>query len=94
MFTVMSFSARKRQNLESGPALGERSDSWMDRPLEAGSRFGIDPNLWNRNWVDLSGGEGQRIMMAIGVALGAAEVLLLDGEFHFFPLLSLPPFHK
>lgn len=52
----------------------------MDRPLEVGSQFGIDPNLWNRNWAELSGGEGQRIMMAIGVALGAAEVLLLDGE--------------
>lgn len=58
----------------------------MDRPLEVGSRFGVDQNLWNRNWTDLSGGEGQRIMMAIGVALGTAEVLLLDGEF------SLPPY--
>jgi hypothetical protein len=46
-----------------------------------GSQFGIDPGLWDRNWVELSGGEGQRIMMAIGVALGTAEVLLLDGEF-------------
>jgi len=50
----------------------------MDRPLEVGSQFGIDPKLWSRNWADLSGGEGQRIMMAIGVALGTAEVLLLD----------------
>lgn len=73
----MSFSARKRQNREPGPA-GE----WMDRPLEVGSQFGVDPDLWDRNWTELSGGEGQRIMMAIGVALGAAEVLLLDGEFH------------
>ena len=59
----------------------------MDRSLEVGSRFGIDPSLWNRDWAELSGGEGQRIMMAIGVALGTAEVLLLDGEdypvFHF-----------
>jgi ABC-type dipeptide/oligopeptide/nickel transport system ATPase subunit len=64
----------------------------MDRPLEVGSQFGIDPNLWNRNWAELSGGEGQRIMMAIGVALGTAEVLLLDGESyspffcHFLPV--------
>lgn len=58
----------------------------MDRPLEVGSEFGIDPKLWNRNWAELSGGEGQRIMMAIGVALGTAEVLLLDGE---YPLFSL-----
>ena len=63
----------------------------MDRPLEVGSQFGIDPNLWNRNWAELSGGEGQRIMMAIGVALGTAEVLLLDGEGH--SLFSFSPSH-
>ena len=72
----------------------------MDRPLEVGSQFGIDPDLWNRNWAELSGGEGQRIMMATGVALGAAEVLLLDGEvtplpppllFFFSPPLSNSP---
>ena len=66
----------------------------MDRPLEVGSQFGIDPNLWNRNWAELSGGEGQRIMMAIGVALGAAEVLLLDGEVtppSLPTFFSLPP---
>ena len=65
-------------------------DAWMDRPLEVGSRFGIDPGLWDRNWSDLSGGEGQRIMMAIGVALGTAEVLLLDGEFPPFRFHPLP----
>ena len=63
----------------------------MDRPLEVGSQFGIDRNLWNRNWAELSGGEGQRIMMAIGVALGTAEVLLLDGEFFLsFHLCPVP----
>ena len=66
---------------------------WMDRPFEVGARFGIDQNLWTRNWAELSGGEGQRIMMAIGVALGTAEVLLLDGEFSlcFFFHVSPPP---
>ena len=59
----------------------------MDRSLEVGSQFGIDPGLWNRNWAELSGGEGQRIMIATGVALGTAEVLLLDGE-----LTPLPTF--
>lgn len=68
----------------------------MSRPLEVGSEFGIDPGLWDRNWTELSGGEGQRMMLAIGVALGTAEVLLLDGEFrprsaafHFSPSLPL-----
>lgn len=87
----MSFSARKRQNNELGPARGERSDVWMDRLLEVGSQFGIDPDLWDRNWAELSGGEGQRIMMAIGLALGTAEVLLLDGEFPWFLSPPSPP---
>jgi len=78
VFAIMSFAARKRQTRGFGPVPGERSDAWMDRPLEVGSQFGIDPKLWNGNWTELSGGEGQRIMMAIGVALGTAEVLLLD----------------
>lgn len=78
VFAVMSFAARKRHNRESGLAPEGRSDVWMDRPLEVGARFGIDESLWTRNWAELSGGEGQRIMMAIGVALGTAEVLLLD----------------
>ena len=86
MFAIMSFAARKRQNRESGSASGERPDAWMDRPVEVGSQFGVDPKLWSRNWAELSGGEGQRIMMAIGVSLGTAEVLLLDGEYPPFPL--------
>jgi len=81
VFAIMSFTTRKRQNRESGSVSGERLDAWMEHPLEVGSQFGVDPKLWNRNWAELSGGEGQRIMMAIGIALGTAEVLLLDGEF-------------
>lgn len=91
MFTVMSFSARKRSNREPGLAYGERSDAWMGHTLEVGSQFGIDQSLWDRNWAELSGGEGQRIMMAIGVALGAAEVLLLDGESPRFSVSPLSP---
>ena len=66
----------------------ERLDAWMEHPLEVGSQFGVDPKLWNSNWAELSGGEGQRIMMAIGIALGTAEVLLLDGEFSLIPFFS------
>ena len=85
MFAIMSFTTRKRQSRESGSVSGERLDAWMEHPLEVGSQFGVDPKLWSRNWAELSGGEGQRIMMAIGIALGTAEVLLLDGEFSRFP---------
>ncbi|KAI0341770.1 P-loop containing nucleoside triphosphate hydrolase protein [Trametopsis cervina] len=40
--------------------------------------WGIDEELWDRNWSDLSGGETQRIAMAIAVGLRNAEILLLD----------------
>jgi len=36
--------------------------------------------MWAREWSTLSGGEGQRIALAIAVGIGGAEVVLLDGE--------------
>ena len=63
----------------------------MDHPLEVGAQFGVDPLLWNRNWTELSGGEAQRIMLAVGVASGRAEVLLLDGESPPPPFQFLSP---
>lgn len=36
--------------------------------------------MWQREWSTLSGGEGQRIALAIAVGVGGAEVVLLDGE--------------
>jgi ABC-type iron transport system FetAB ATPase subunit len=87
---VMSFSAQKRQSHEAGFTSGGPSGAWMDRSLEVGSRFGVDPILWDRNWAELSGGEGQRVMMAIGVALGTAEVLLLDGQSLLIPIVTFP----
>ena len=66
----------------------------MDHSLEVGAQFGIDPLLWNRNWAELSGGEAQRIMLAIGVASGTAEVLLLDGESSSPFQLLFPSLHE
>ncbi|OSD08656.1 P-loop containing nucleoside triphosphate hydrolase protein [Trametes coccinea BRFM310] len=40
--------------------------------------WGIQKELWDRSWANLSGGEAQRIVLAIAVGLGTAEVLLLD----------------
>lgn len=34
--------------------------------------------LWTRDWATLSGGEGQRIALAIAVGIGGAEIILLD----------------
>ena len=43
--------------------------------------WGIDEELWDRNWGELSGGEAQRIALATGVGLRNAEILLLDGQY-------------
>lgn len=48
--------------------------------MEVASAWGIDEELWDRDWSNLSGGEAQRIALAIAVGLNAAEILLLDGE--------------
>ncbi|PSR94046.1 hypothetical protein PHLCEN_2v4474 [Hermanssonia centrifuga] len=46
--------------------------------IEVAKSWGIEEELWDRNWSDLSGGESQRIALAVAVGLKTAEVLLLD----------------
>ena len=43
------------------------------------SQWNIGRELWYREWATLSGGEGQRIALAIGLSLQGTETLLLDG---------------
>jgi len=78
VFTTLSFYSRRR-------SAGSKSDSTeadVQRRLEeimlTGKRLGVGDDLWDRNWTELSGGEGQRMMLAIGASLGTAEVLLFD----------------
>jgi len=52
----------------------------FERAHQLGEAWEIDRELWTRTWGNLSGGEAQRILLATAVALGTAEVLLLDGE--------------
>jgi len=42
------------------------------------SKWNIEQELWCREWVTLSGGEAQRIAMAIGLSMQGTEILLLD----------------
>jgi ABC-type Mn2+/Zn2+ transport system ATPase subunit len=51
----------------------------LARPVATAEAWGVAPALWDRDWATLSGGEGQRVLLALGLGLGAAEVLLLDG---------------
>lgn len=47
--------------------------------MDLAERWGIARELWDRPWSSLSGGEAQRLSLAIPYGLNCAEVLLLDG---------------
>ena len=51
----------------------------IQRAMDVASEWGVDGDLWDRDWVDLSGGEAQRISLAAAIGLNMAEILLLDG---------------
>ena len=50
------------------------------RSSELAQVWGLDSDLWQREWSNLSGGEAQRMLLVIALSLNAAEILLLDGE--------------
>lgn len=49
--------------------------------LQIAEEWGIPRVMWTRDWSTLSGGESQRIALAIAIGLAGADVLLLDGMF-------------
>ncbi|KIM65296.1 hypothetical protein SCLCIDRAFT_1212460 [Scleroderma citrinum Foug A] len=67
LVTVTSFRSRRFKQTAS-----------HSNPIEISKDWGIDEELWDRNWSNLSGGESQRIALATAVGLNTAEVLLLD----------------
>ncbi|EPZ35630.1 P-loop containing nucleoside triphosphate hydrolase protein [Rozella allomycis CSF55] len=46
-------------------------------PVEIGKNFGLDEDIWTKNWSQLSGGEIQRVVLSIALST-QPEVLLLD----------------
>lgn len=78
--TILTFGSLNRKSSHnkgnehraSGP-----SDPAEDSILIS-KEWGIDEELWDRNWSNLSGGESQRIALAVAVGLKTADVLLLD----------------
>ena len=52
----------------------------LDDPIRVGKEWGIEEELWDRTWSNLSGGESQRIALATALGMKSAEVLLLDGS--------------
>ncbi|WVO23485.1 uncharacterized protein IAS62_004839 [Cryptococcus decagattii] len=71
--TVKKFSARKASQEAKENETGDRID-----PMDLAADWGIEKTMWRRNWDTLSGGEAQRVALALAVGIGGAEVLLLD----------------
>ncbi|KAI0054084.1 P-loop containing nucleoside triphosphate hydrolase protein [Auriscalpium vulgare] len=71
LVTLASFYALRAQTNKEHPVE-------FDRVLELTGRWGIDPALWDRAWNTLSGGEAQRLALAIPYGMNCAEILLLD----------------
>ncbi|CAE6486599.1 unnamed protein product [Rhizoctonia solani] len=47
-------------------------------PFQIAEEWGLADDVWNREWATLSGGEAQRVLLAIAAGLRGTEVLLLD----------------
>ncbi|KAL5490507.1 hypothetical protein ACEPAI_5340 [Sanghuangporus weigelae] len=75
-FGAHKFREKEKQQLAGVGANGERN--LTERTIEIASSWGVDEEMWTRPWATLSGGEAQRISLAIAVGLDCAEVLLLD----------------
>ena len=56
--------------------------------MDLAEKWEIKTELWDRPWSSLSGGEAQRLSLAIAYGLNRAEILLLDGACFTF---LLPP---
>ncbi|KAI9466218.1 P-loop containing nucleoside triphosphate hydrolase protein [Lactarius psammicola] len=70
--TLCTFHARLAPERFSGDSLH------LHRAVDLAERWGIARELWDRPWSSLSGGEAQRLSLAIPYGLNCAEVLLLD----------------
>lgn len=76
-------SASKRASSTFANALGfkpDQPDLSGHAAFVVAESWGVQRELWDRTWTNLSGGEAHRIVLAIAVGMGTAEVLLLDGE--------------
>ncbi|QRV85752.1 ABC transporter [Ceratobasidium sp. AG-Ba] len=59
---------------ESGVQLGADPHD----PFALAKQWGLEEAVWDRDWSNLSGGEAQRVLLAIAAGLKGTEVLLLD----------------
>lgn len=74
--TIKSFKSRQTGSGKNG---SQSNNKGVD-PVDLAADWGIDRTYWMRDWSTLSGGEGQRIALAIAIGIGGAEIVLLDGK--------------
>jgi len=67
---VHNFASRKQS--------GTDPEEHMSSAAYIASLWGIEDELWDRDWGNLSGGEAQRLALAIGLSIQGTEILLLD----------------
>lgn len=79
--TILSYSSRHHTPKKAKDAPEGAGQPVWERALEISREWGMEGAMWRREWATLSGGEAQRMGLACAVALGMAEVLLLDGAF-------------
>ncbi|KII88496.1 hypothetical protein PLICRDRAFT_176078 [Plicaturopsis crispa FD-325 SS-3] len=70
--TILSFRSHKTNKNAKVVKIDPR------HPIDVAEAWGIEERLWDRDWANLSGGESQRIAIAVGVGINTAEILLLD----------------
>lgn len=79
MSAVMSFGSYNKN--DGGKQRKGKAPGIAHETMELAESWGIDEELWDRTWSSLSGGEMQRIALAIAVGMRTAEILLLDGTY-------------
>ncbi|CAE6375366.1 Phosphate import ATP-binding protein PstB [Rhizoctonia solani AG-1 IB] len=59
---------------------GDRAQLGTDLkdPFHIAKEWGLADDVWDREWATLSGGEAQRVLLAIACGLSGTEILLLD----------------
>ncbi|KAH8106852.1 P-loop containing nucleoside triphosphate hydrolase protein [Cristinia sonorae] len=75
--TVLSFKSLDPKNKGNEHNPTGPFDPYTE-PIAIGKEWGVDEELWDRTWTNLSGGEAQRIALAIAVGIRSADILLLD----------------
>ncbi len=58
---VSQLQSRQAYAQEKGE---NRTEDILKRAISVGRAWGIPPELWTRDWMKLSGGEGQRVLIA------------------------------